>query len=85
MTDAEKIEQLTEALNSIEEKLNEFFAETFGSTYGWSEHAGDIAPPADLLTLPTPAIAPEHIKALWLAREEANSVLDWCNRETVEA
>lgn len=78
MTPEQGIQEYEEALNGIADRLNRALIELLGENAEWSNNVGSVSVPTEFGT------QPDWVKKVWLAREEANSVLNWVQSASVE-
>lgn len=77
MLNSQAVTEYENALSTICDLLNEVIIAILGEDADWENHVSSTSPPSSILeNLPT-TIASETIGKIWLAREEANSVLNY--------
>jgi hypothetical protein len=76
MLNSQAVTEYENTLSTIGDRLNETIVEILGEDADWENHVSSISPPPSILENLPATIAPETIGKLWLAREEANSVLN---------
>jgi hypothetical protein len=76
MLKSKAIEEYENTLSAMCERLNEAIVGILGEDADWENHVSSIRPPLNILSEFPKSISEEAIGKIWLAREEANSVLN---------
>jgi len=76
MLNSQAVTEYENTLSTLCDRLNEVIVAILGEDADWGNHVSSTSPPPSILKNLPATIAPETIGKLWLAREEANSVLN---------